>query len=185
MTGGVTYLGWGGYLPWGTPHPPAKGGTPLSKVGTPQCGQTPVKTVPSHCTTYVGCNNVLHFSFFLKIFGGHKFFSWGHWYLCFWTSGDICPGFQSQGGSLCMLSHLCDPQIHLWCDTCWLYRGQHGSRAFCRHVHKHWWRFGAWTHDRPYRTQQARRCKPLGHSSSAMFYILYLWIRPWQERRIT
>ena len=34
----------------------------------------------------------------------------------FWTSPDICPGFQSQGGSLCMLSHLCDPQIHLWCD---------------------------------------------------------------------
>ena len=26
----------------------------------------------------------------------------------FWTSGDICPGFQSQGRSLtCMLSHLC------------------------------------------------------------------------------
>ena len=26
----------------------------------------------------------------------------------------------------CMLSHLCDPQIHFWCDTCWLYRDQHG-----------------------------------------------------------
>ena len=48
----------------------------------------------------------------------------------------------------CMLSHLCDPQIHLWCDTCWLYRGQHGSWAFLipvladRGVHKHLWRFG-------------------------------------------
>ena len=36
----------------------------------------------------------------------------------FWTSGDVCPEFQSQGGSLAfVLSHLCDPQIHLWCDT--------------------------------------------------------------------
>ena len=26
------------------------------------------------------------------------------------------------------------PQIHLWCDTCWLYRGQHGSWAFLIHV---------------------------------------------------
>ena len=42
-----------------------------------------------------------------------------------WTSGDICPGFQSQGASLfCMLSCLCDPQIYIWCNTCWLYRGQ-------------------------------------------------------------
>ena len=36
-----------------------------------------------------------------------------------WTSGDTCPGFQSQGGSLaCFLA--CAqwiPQIHLWCDT--------------------------------------------------------------------
>ena len=46
----------------------------------------------------------------------------------FWTSGDICPGFQSQGGSLACLCSI--PQIHLWCDTCWLYSGQHGSRAF-------------------------------------------------------
>ena len=60
---------------------------------------------------------------FLKIFGGHKSFSWGHWYPCFWTSGDVYPGFQIQGGSLfCMLSRLCDLQIHLWCDTCWLKR---------------------------------------------------------------
>ena len=36
-----------------------------------------------------------------------------------WTSCDVCPGFQSQDGSLtCVISHLCDPQIHLWCDTC-------------------------------------------------------------------
>ena len=27
-----------------------------------------------------------------------------------------------------------DPQIYLWCDTCWMYRGQHGIRAFLIHV---------------------------------------------------
>ena len=32
----------------------------------------------------------------------------------FWTSCDVCPGFQSCGGSLtCMI-----PQIHLKCVTC-------------------------------------------------------------------
>ena len=52
----------------------------------------------------------------------------------FWTSGDVCPGFQNQVGShFCVSSHLCDPQIHLWCNTCWLYRRQHGSQAFCVH----------------------------------------------------
>ena len=35
---------------------------------------------------------------------------------------------------LCMLSCLCDPQIHLWCNTCWLYRSQHGSRTVLIHV---------------------------------------------------
>ena len=34
-------------------------------------------------------------------------FLWGHWYPCFLTSGDVCPGFQSQGGALvCTLSCL-------------------------------------------------------------------------------
>ena len=44
---------------------------------------------------------------FFLIFGGHESFLWGHWYP-FWTSDDVSPGFQSQGGSLtCMLCHLC------------------------------------------------------------------------------
>ena len=30
----------------------------------------------------------------------------------------------------CKLSHLYDPQIHLLRNTCWLYSGQHGGRAF-------------------------------------------------------
>ena len=46
----------------------------------------------------------------------------------FWTSGDICPGIQSQGGLTCTLSCLgAVPQIHLWCDTCQPLDGQHGS----------------------------------------------------------
>ena len=62
----------------------------------------------------------------------------------FWTSGDVYPGFETQGGSLaCVLSRLCDPEIHFWCNTCWLFRGQRGSLFdphTCRScVHKHWW----------------------------------------------
>ena len=34
-------------------------------------------------------------SVFFKFFGGHESFLWGHWYPCFWTSGDISPRFQS------------------------------------------------------------------------------------------
>ena len=40
----------------------------------------------------------------------------------FWTSGDVCPGFQSQGGPSLVCFLICMqwiPQIHLWCDTCW------------------------------------------------------------------
>ena len=37
----------------------------------------------------------------------------------FWTSGDVCPGFQCVQWIL---------QIHLWCDTCWLLGGQHVVR---------------------------------------------------------
>ena len=68
----------------------------------------------------------------------------------FRTSGDVCPGFQSQGGLACMLSCLRTiPQIHLWCNTCRPLDGQHGSRATLTHIlaaviriHKHWWRRG-------------------------------------------
>ena len=68
----------------------------------------------------------------------------------FWTSGGVCPGFQSQGGLTCMLSCLhVIPQIHLWCDTCQPLDGQHGSQATLthilaavRHIHKQSWRRG-------------------------------------------
>ena len=42
---------------------------------------------------------------FLKKFWGHKSFFLGPLIPLFWTSGDICPGFQSKGGSLaCFLT---------------------------------------------------------------------------------
>ena len=50
---------------------------------------------------------------------------------------DFCwrlPWVSKPGWIPCRLSRLCDPQIHLWCDTCWLYRGQHGSWAFSIHI---------------------------------------------------
>ena len=74
----------------------------------------------------------------------------------------------------CFLACVIDPQIHLWCDTCWLYRmAAWQPNLFdphtCRCVHKHWWKFRAQIHDHPCRTQQAWRCKPLDHSGSAFF----------------
>ena len=38
-------------------------------------------------------------SFLKTIFEGHQSFLWAHWYPLFWTSGDVCPGFQSLGQS--------------------------------------------------------------------------------------
>ena len=41
------------------------------------------------------------------------------------TCGGVYPGSQSQGRSLAyVLRHICDPQIHLWCQTCQLLGGQ-------------------------------------------------------------
>ena len=71
--------------------------------------------------------------FFFAIFGGHKSFLWGTHtpVLGFWWH---LPWVSKPGWIPWVLSHLCDPQIHLWHDTCWLYRGQHGSLAFSIHV---------------------------------------------------
>ena len=53
----------------------------------------------------------------------------------FWTSGEVFPGFQNQGGFLaCTLSCLHTiPQIHLWCDTCWLYTHSRQPRYLLSH----------------------------------------------------
>ena len=66
---------------------------------------------------------------------------WGHWYP-FWTSDNTCPGFQSQGGFVaCMLSCSGDPQIHLWCDTCWCHTvvsTETSPLGFCCSQHLFW-----------------------------------------------
>ena len=66
------------------------------------------------------------------LLGWNKSFLLAHWHSLFWTSGDICPGFQSQGGSLtCIIPRLqWIPQIHLWCNSCLLFNGQYSNWAF-------------------------------------------------------
>ena len=81
----------------------------------------------------VGYDVIGHIQFFYKIFGGNKSF-------CGTTDTPVvdfswCLSWVSKPGWIpCMLSHLCDPQIHLWCDICWVYRGQHGSWAFLMYI---------------------------------------------------
>ena len=45
--------------------------------------------------------------------------------------GDVFPRLQSMRRSLASLSRACNglPQIHLWCDNCRPFSGQHGSRT--------------------------------------------------------
>ena len=44
------------------------------------------------------------------------------------------PWVSKPGWICCILSLLCDPQIHFWWNTCWLCGGQHGSQAFYPHI---------------------------------------------------
>ena len=69
-----------------------------------------------------------------KCFGGHESFSWGHWYHCFWTSDNICSGFQSQDGSFACVQWI--PQIHLWCGTCQLVSVAPTKRTIVRKINK-------------------------------------------------
>ena len=75
--------------------------------------------------------------FFFKVFVGHKSFLWRHWYHCFWWRLPRVSKLEWILSLVCLLA--CAqwiPRIHLWCDTCWLYRGQHehGSCAFLIHI---------------------------------------------------
>ena len=69
--------------------------------------------------------------FFIKFFGGRASFSLGNWYPCFGLLLIPVLGFKAKA---CMLPCLCYLQIHLWCDTCWLYGGQHSNWAFLIHM---------------------------------------------------
>ena len=60
-------------------------------------------------------------------------------YRCY-AACNIWADFQSQGRShTCMLSCMCDPWIHLWCNTCWMYWGPLGSQVFSIHVLADYW----------------------------------------------
>ena len=69
---------------------------------------------------------VLESSIFEKIFkkiffAGHKSFSWGNWYPCFWLLVISVLGFKARmDQSLeCFFAYVPQiPQIHLWCYTC-------------------------------------------------------------------
>ena len=73
-------------------------------------------------------------SFCFSIFGAHMSFLWGHWYPCFGLL--VMSALVSKPGWILLACFLvCNvSQIHLWCDTCWLLRGQHGSWALLIHV---------------------------------------------------
>ena len=89
--------------------------------------------------------------FFFLIFGGHVLFV-GLLIPMFWTSGDVCSGFQSQAGSLaCFLTYVilrftsgATPAVR----SAW----QLGlfNLNTCKHVHKHWWRLRVRTHNHPF-----------------------------------
>ena len=74
---------------------------------------------------------------FFKIFGGHKSFLWGHWYPCFGLLMTSSLGFKARVDPSLEYFVTCMPwipEIHLWCDTCWLYRGPHGSQLYSPHA---------------------------------------------------
>ena len=52
------------------------------------------------------------------------------------------PWVSKPGWIPCMLSRLSDPQIHLWCDTCWTSWPAWQLNLLDPCAHKHWWRFG-------------------------------------------
>ena len=98
--------------------------------------------------------------------------------ILFLTSGDVCPGFQSQGRSLaCVLPRLCtmdssdSPLVwHLLTVEVSMAAKPFQSRCSEALVEV---QARAWTHNCPCHTWQARCCKPLGHSSLANLTILY------------
>ena len=66
------------------------------------------------------------------IFEGQQSFLWGHWYPYFGLLVTSTLGFKARVVlSLAWLIACMQwiPQIHLWCNTCWIFDGQHGSQA--------------------------------------------------------
>ena len=87
----------------------------------------------------------------------------------FWTSGNVCPGFQHQGGSLaCFLAwvilRFTSGVIPVNCKGVSMAAKPFDPHA-CRCVHKHWWRFGARTHE------------PLRFGTQLTYFSWWTWMR--------
>ena len=91
-----------------------------------------------------------------------------HWYPSFGLLVMSDPGFKARVDPLLACFLICmqwNPQIHFWCDTCWLYSSQHDSRAFWTHTLENTSTSigGAQTHDRACRNKRLVTIRP-GHS---------------------
>ena len=68
--------------------------------------------------------------------------TWSHWYPCFVL------GFKARVDDPSLACFIAcaqwNPQIHLWCNTCWPLGSQDASRAILIHIlaNKHWWGCG-------------------------------------------
>ena len=90
--------------------------------------------------------------------------------------------FKARVDSFYVPSHLCDPQIHLWCDTGWVFRGQPGS--WSTHLQTYPQAFMEVWGSNPWPSvQQAQHCIPLGHSGSAKKTYLHKWIFQFESMR--
>ena len=115
-----TVLQW--WLNW--KHLPFKSGTLLSKL-----------TRYVQVWGYLKC--LLFIFHFLKKIWGHKSLSFGHWHPCFGLLVISALHFKARVDPLLVCFLTCVqqiPQIHLWCNTYWLYTGQHVSQDFSIHI---------------------------------------------------
>ena len=123
-------------------------------------------------------------SLFFSIFGGHKSFSWGHWYPCFGLLVMSALGLKDRVDPLRAFSlmwtsdsrlvwHLLTVQGSAWQPSL---LDPHTYRC----VRKHWWRFGPGLKPTTVlcRAQQARHCRPLGHPGSVSSTQLRLEVGP-------
>ena len=70
-------------------------------------------------------------------FGGYKSFLLGHWYPCSGLLVMSPLGFKARLESLASMLACVQwiPQIHFWCNTCWLLGSQHGNWAVSSMFH--------------------------------------------------
>ena len=79
-------------------------------------------------------------TFSFKKNGGYQSFLWGNWYPCFGLLVTSALGFKVKVDPVLASFVACvqrNPQIHLWCNTCWPLGSQHGSQVIP--IHKHRW----------------------------------------------